>query len=113
MSFNAHLSNLRKYDDAHIFNTTCLVDSGCTAIAFADEKLIVKNFRILPKPLKKPRTLRLADGSSHATISQYFTCRMHLGPHSEIIVFYVNNLSNSNPLILGIPWLQLHNPICD
>lgn len=112
MLLDSHLSNPRICDPVR-FHTSSLIDSGCTAMAFADEESIVKRFEIQTKPLLIPRSVRLADGSTQAAITRYFTFRLHIGSHSEILVFFVTNLSKCNPIILGIPWLQLHNPICD
>ena len=83
-------------------STKSLIDSGCTAMAFADEESIVKRFGIEAKPLVTPRFVRLADGSSQAAISHYFVFRFHLGHHSENLVFYITKLSKSNTIILGI-----------
>ena len=112
MLLHSHLSDPRINDNVKI-HTTSLVDSGCTAMAFADEESIVRRFGFATKPLVAPRSVRLADGSTQARITHYFTSRLHLGHHSETLVFYVTNLSKSNPIILGIPWLKLHNPVCD
>lgn len=70
MSFDVRLSNLVNCNNEHLFHIMCLVDSGCTALAFVDEELIVKCFKIRPKPLVKLHSVRLADGSCHATVSQ-------------------------------------------
>ena len=112
MLLHSYLSNPRINDNVKI-STTSLIDSGCTAMAFADEESIVKRFGLEIKPLVASRSVRLADGSTQAAITHYFVFRLHLGQHSENLVFYVTKLSTSNPIILGIPWLKLHNPICD
>ena len=112
MFLDSYLSDPRAKDPV-MFHTTSLIDSGCTAMAFADDESIVKQFNIIKKPLVSPRLVRLADGSTQATISHYFTSYLHLGQHTEILVFFVTNLSKNNPIILGIHWLKLHNPICD
>jgi hypothetical protein len=35
------------------------------------------------------------------------------GHHQELYFFYLTNLGKDSPLILGVPWLQLHNPSID
>lgn len=112
MLLRSHLSNPRINDSVEI-STTSLIDSGCTAIAFADEESIVKRFGIETKPLVAPRSVRLADGNSQVAITHYFVFCLHLGQHSENLVFYITKLSKSNPVILGILWLKVHNPVCD
>lgn len=112
MLLDSSLSDPRSQNSV-MFRTTSLIDSGSTAMAFADNDSVVKPFEIKTRPLFTPRTVRLADGATQASITHYFTYRLHIGHHSEIIVFFVRTLSKSNPIILGLPWLKLHNPICD
>ena len=112
MLLETQLSDPRT-SDSSMFHTSSLIDSGCTAFAFADAELVVKRFKISTKKLVNPRCVRLADGSTQATVTDYFTICLHLGLHSEIIVLYVTSLGACNPIILGMPWLQLHNPLCD
>src|ERR1700727_2186219 len=38
---------------------------------------------------------------------------MSIGHHQELALFFVTNLARDNPLILGVPWLQTHNPDID
>ena len=38
---------------------------------------------------------------------------MALDLHEELCFFFLTNLSDNNPLILGLPWLQTHNPDID
>ena len=94
------------------FETVSLVDSGCTALAFADHQSVVSKFRLVTKRLARPRSLRLADGAVKSTVTHYFTTRIHIGPHTEIIPIYVSNLGKENPVILGLPWLKRHDPTC-
>ena len=112
MIHDAYLSSPRAKDPV-VLHTTSLIDSGCTAMAFADDESIVKQFNIIKKPLVNPGLVRLTDSSTQATISYYFTSYLHLGQHTEILVFFVTNLSKNNLIILGIPRLKLHNAICD
>lgn len=99
--------------NSQVFQTTSLIDSGCTALAFIDENSVVKRFNLPIKPLVKPRYVHLADGSSQITVTHYCIFRLSLGELCEDLVLFVTKLSNSNPIILGLPWLELHNPICN
>ena len=79
-------------------------------MAFADEKTIVRRYNVATKKLVAPRPLRLADGAACAFVTDYFTARMTIGTHSEAMLFLVTRLSPKTPIILGIPWLQRHEP---
>jgi hypothetical protein len=87
-----------------------LVDSGCTAMAFADATALVQKYEIPVKPLQRPKPLRLADGVPSSLITHYFTARMQVGLHEEPILFYVTKLAAATPVILGMPWLRTHDP---
>ena len=55
----------------------------------------------------------LADGKSQDIITEYFVSLMALDLHKELCFFFLTNLSSDNPLILDLPWLQMHNPDVD
>lgn len=110
---HTRLSSVSNCSPRSFIHTISLVDSGCTALAFADDEAIVNQYAIPTKPLLHPRPVRLADGSTMGSISQYFTMRTHIGDHVETLLFYVTRLSKTPPVILGIPWLKKHNPLCD
>jgi len=104
------LSSLRTPNPWVFIDTVSLVDTGCTAVAFADKASIVSRCNVTTKKLLVPRPLRLADGVPASLITDYFTARMSIGAHTEIMLFFVTKLSPANPIILGIPWLQRHEP---
>jgi len=52
-------------------NAVGLIDSGCSARAFADLEFVTKN-RIQTQLLPRPRSLLLADGKPAARITHYF-----------------------------------------
>jgi RNase H-like domain found in reverse transcriptase/Reverse transcriptase (RNA-dependent DNA polymerase)/Integrase zinc binding domain/Chromo (CHRromatin Organisation MOdifier) domain len=104
------LSSLRN-PQPHVFiDTVSLVDSGSTAMAFADEVSIVNRYNVTTKKLLAPRPLRLADGIPTSLVTDYFTARMSIGAHTEAMLFFVTKLSPVTPIILGMPWLQKHEP---
>jgi len=108
------LSSLRTPNSRVFVDTVSLVDTGCTAVAFADEASIVSRYNVTTKKLLVPRPLRLADGvPASSRITDYFTARMSIGAHTEVMLFFVTKLSPANPIILGIPWLQRHEPRLD
>ena len=89
-----------------------LVDSGCSARAFADRKL-VQSLGITTTPTPTPRSLLLANGKVADSITEYFVAPIAIGLHEELCLFFVTNLSPDTPIILGLPWLQRHNPTID
>ena len=106
------LSDPRTRSPSTFLETISLIDSGSTVLAFADDQEIVKKFNLATKRLLRPRPLQLADGTTKSTVSKYFTTRVHIGDHDEIMPIYVTNLGKTNPIILGIPWLKRHDPTC-
>ena len=93
-------------------DVTSLVDCGCSARAFADRSFI-KSQNITTQPTPSKRALLLADGKPAGTISEYFIARMSIGLHRKLCLFFVTDLSPDTPIILGLPWLQRHNPSID
>ncbi|KAK4209732.1 hypothetical protein QBC37DRAFT_254192, partial [Rhypophila decipiens] len=63
--------------------------------------------------LEKPKPLYLAHGELSDWITNSVHVVMRIGHHRENIEFYLTNLSRKNPVILGLPWLQKHNPDID
>ncbi len=92
--------------------TNSLVDSGCSARGFADRKFCKDN-NIPTLLLPKPRLVLLADGKAASKITDYFVTKIAVGNHTETCVFFVTTLTADNPIILGLPWLQRHNPTID
>src|SRR5271167_1117806 len=91
-------------------STFAMIDSGCS------ENVIDSCFAFLFDPLalaRKPHPLRLtmADGqiSTGGMVTHELAASITLGPHQETLTFDVTKLQ-SYPLMLGIPWLKLHDP---
>ncbi|TRX94028.1 hypothetical protein FHL15_005106 [Xylaria flabelliformis] len=86
-----------------------LVDTGCTALAFVDIDFVNDNaFETLPLP--KPKNLLLADGKSTDPVTHFMVATLRVGPHVETLPLLVTRLGAKNPVILGLPWLKIHNP---
>jgi len=91
---------------------TCMVDSG------ASSQFIDLDFALnmdLPLILKKkPEDLVLADGarSKVGQITHTCTVKLTIDQHTEDLTFHVTKLAGWN-LIVGKPWLCLHNPAID
>lgn len=88
------------------------MDSGCTGEAFVDAAF-VKAHEIPTTPLPHPKPLYLADGELTDWIRETATLPLRIGAHNETVTFFVTPLAAENPIILGIPWLQRHNPAVD
>ncbi|KAI1007441.1 hypothetical protein K3495_g780 [Podosphaera aphanis] len=87
-----------------------LIDCGCTAFGFIDRNIALR-YNLSTKKLPRPREVYLADGKTKDQITECIIIPMTIGSHEEISFFYVTQLGPDNPLILGIPWLQLHDPL--
>lgn len=89
--------------------THALIDSGCSGFAFIDETFAHHNNLPL-LPLKSPRALEVIDGRpiSSGQITHLCYLPMTIDTHHETVPFFVTKLG-SYPLVLGIPWLQLHD----
>jgi hypothetical protein len=91
---------------------TGLIDSGCSARAFADRDTINK-YNITTLPLPYPWALLLADGKPTDTITHYFISPIAIRDYRELCLFFLTNLSKNTPLIFGFPWLRYYNPSID
>ncbi|KAM7211164.1 hypothetical protein V8F06_013445 [Rhypophila decipiens] len=70
-----------------------------------------KGLRI--RTLDKPKPLYLAHGDLSDWITTYVEQSVRIGHHREHIMFFLTTLSSNHPVILGLPWLQKHNPDID
>ena len=96
----------------NVFTYGALIDSG------ADESLmdwgLANKMNIKTKPLPQPLEASALDGRllfkvSHQTEPLEIRCNDN---HHETMSFHLFN-SAQHPLILGFPWLKLHNPHID
>lgn len=102
--------NEKLQNPKNIHVTEIFLDSGCTSLALIDIQFC--NWHNIPLiPLPTPIPLTLGDNSlapSGPIIFKTPTLFLHLGEHSEPISFLATNIAW--PIILGLPWLSLHNP---
>lgn len=103
------------YGNANGKNALSLVDNGsqATLVNHAFVASMGASSRLLPNPIP----LYNAGGELHSTISRVATMRFVLTDangkkHSELLRAYVTNLPYYD-IILGDPWLVLHNPHVD
>jgi len=86
-----------------------LLDSGATGI-FMERKITAKHgFRL--QKLERPVTIRNMDGMNNSTgaITYQVEVNMYYKSHVERMRMDICNLGRTE-VILGIPWLQAHNP---
>ena len=86
-----------------------LLDSGATEV-FMDRKMAAKhNFRL--QKLERPLTVKNVDGTynSGGAITYQVEVNVYYKNHMERMRMDICDLEKTN-IILGIPWLQAHNP---
>src|SRR6202048_210613 len=91
-------------------STSCMIDSGATGFAFMDEDFATRH-NLEKHPLDLPRELEAIDGRPVASgrITHAVRARINLEPHVDEIWFFLTSLGHF-PVVLGIPWLRLHDP---
>lgn len=89
--------------------TEALVDSGANGIAFIDRDFAQKNNFEL-EVLRNPRRLEVVDGrlSVAGRITHLTRISIDMQGHREILPCFLTKLSHQ-PIVLGIPWLKLHD----
>jgi len=88
---------------------TALIDSGANGISFVDESFVHDNDLVL-KPLRKPCSLEVVAvrQSIAGQITHLVRLPIEIQRHKEVLPCFVTKLGQQ-PIILGIPWLQLHD----
>ena len=94
-------------------NLYSMPDSGATGNSFLDQSF-AQSHSIDMFPLQRPRRLKVVDGrpSSAGDITHAAKIRLNINSHSEDLFCFITKLGQY-PLILGMPWLTLHNPTID
>ena len=90
-----------------------LPDSGATGHAFMSFSL-ARQLGAPVKNLQNPLRLTTFDGTnaSAGPITQSITAFLSISGHVEEATFFLTNLGQY-PIVLGLPWLQRHNPVVD
>ena len=86
-----------------------MVDSGSTG-NFIDSDY-VKSHELVVWKLSVPKSVRLADGTTHVC-RYYVSVNIRMGKFKHIIQLNVIPLKTAN-VVLGIPWLQQYEPAID
>lgn len=107
MCFTSHVKRLS--DDLDI-STVAFLDSGATGNFMSTD--FVSRHALPLYTLQSPLSLKAADDSIICQIQSFTQCTFNLGPHTEVLSFYVAPIPIYS-VVLGLPWLSLHNPIID
>ena len=84
-----------------------MVDSGAMS-SFIDLSF-AQSLNLVLVPKSNPVNVVAFDGNPAGTILSECTVTLEIGHHSETITLDVTNLGHY-PIILGMPWLKLHDP---
>jgi hypothetical protein len=92
---------------------SALVDSGATS-SFIDQTFVAQhNIHVVKKSTLVP--VEVIDGrtiASSAITHETTPLELCIGKHTEKIVLNIISTPH-HPIILGLPWLEAHNPIID
>jgi hypothetical protein len=92
---------------------SALVDSGATS-SFIDQTFVIQhNIPAIKKSTPVP--VEVIDGrtiTSGAITHETTPLELYIGKHTEKIVLNIISTPH-HPIILGLPWLEAHNPIID
>ena len=90
-----------------------MLDSGATALSFIDSSFVRKH-HVPTLPLPVPRRLRVVDGRDSAAgeVTHKVLVPTYINDHYELLQAFVTDLGQHD-LILGKPWLDVHNPFVD
>ena len=103
---------MEKIDTHKGVTVKVLLDSGATGM-FMDRKCTEKNgFRL--EKLERPLKVTNVDGGNNngGDITYKVECNMYYNGHQERMKFDACNLGRTE-VILGMPWLAVHNPEID
>ena len=100
------------YGEKETVTINAMIDSGATE-DFIDQEVCNKHGIKMIKA-KKQREIYLADGkpSVMGPVTHITKVPMDISSHRELATFQVANLQN-HEVILGMPWLRIHNPTID
>ena len=103
---------VKKIDTHKGVSVKALLDSGATGL-FADKKF-VKKWRFKKEKLARPIQIRNVDGidNDRGMVMHKIECNLYYKGHVEQVKMDVCDLERIE-VILGIPWLAVHNPEID
>lgn len=96
------------HTDRGPIKTTCLTDTGASAMGFVDLGF-AKIHKIPLLKLTKPVILRLANNKRAPNITHTALIKFSLGGHVDEVCCLVTTLGKFD-IALGMPWLERHDP---
>ena len=89
-----------------------MVDSGAST-TFIHRRFVKEN-NIETIALRRARDVYNVDGTINKAgrITAAARLEMHIGDHSEVVVFTITDTGRDN-VIIGLDWLRQHNPAVD
>jgi dUTP pyrophosphatase len=106
-------TQIETLDERKTIYTNSLLDTGTSGIFVNEEWAKRQNFNFIP--IERPIPVCNADGTlnSGGYIKNRIEFILRIGTHQERISADVTNLGGKQKLILGLPWLEKHNPEID
>jgi hypothetical protein len=91
--------------------TYAMTDSGAEGVAFVDKNwAISRGFHMEPMRTPMPLVNFNGEEDDSATVTHFLVADLRMNDHLEKNAFlFATNLSHY-PMILGLPWLKLHDP---
>lgn len=88
-----------------------LVDTGASGVAFVSESLC-QRLNLPHQVISPPISLTGFEGGRESLITSKTSFKLAIGRHLEKLSAFVISRCKYD-LILGLPWLELHNPYID
>jgi len=110
-SFIHHVDIIRIPEE--IPQVSALVDSDATS-SFINQTFVARH-NILMVKKSAPVPMEVIDGrtiTSDVITHETALLKLRIGKHAEKIIFNIISTPH-HPVILGLPWLEVHNPIID
>ena len=103
-------------DRINEINTTSLLDTGATGIAFINLVMachVCDVLQISFIKLAKPKPIREFDSKPAPPITHAIYLTLTMQSHTKLLALFLVTKLDQHPLILGKPWMQKHGVILD
>lgn len=88
-----------------------LVDTGASGVAFISNSFC-RRLNLPRRAISTPISLSGFEGDNQSIITDQTHFQLRIGRHTEVLKAYVIDRCKYD-IILGLPWLELHNPYVD
>ena len=86
-----------------------LIDSGAEGLGFIDHQWAAEN-NLKVKPTGHPITMYGFSGEFMNQVTHFATAGLRINDHSEKPMHFLISPLGHHPIILGMPWLKIHDP---